>query len=266
MNRKNFGELITVLRTEHATHGQIWSQEKLGEISGLKRLVIGNIERGKKKQLEPETLLALSDALQLSAMERKELFIAAAGIDVYKIFHDDPNLYLAELIQTLDSIQVPSFIMDPYGDIVALNPLLLAFYQVDKNDLDKSNLKSKYNIMRVLFSDEFSAQRQLMGKSWEKFAHSAILSFRAVSLRYRAEKYFKATFADLITNYPLFDKFWKVSPLMQNEYKPLTDNNVVILEIGGNSYKTVTSSITSVTPKGELYMYSTISQNKVSSE
>lgn len=255
MNKQDFGTLIAELRQEHVLSGKVWTREILGEKSGLGKNVIDNIERGEKAHIEPETLYALCEVLQLSSLERKELFIAASGIDAHKIFEDEPIEYYIALERILAKSQLPAFIIDPYGDVIALNPIILKFYQVTKDDLENSSLVSKYNIMRILFSPEFSMQRQLMGNSWHPFALRTIHTFRAVSLRYRAKPYFKKLVQEMASEYPKFASYWQGSSLWKDEFKPFSDNVSFSYKLLNFTFEIASSTITSVTSSGELILF-----------
>ena len=155
-------------------------------------------------------------------------------------------------------IRVPAFIIDPYGDVIALNPLILAFYQTSKEQLDKSELLSRYNMMRLLFSPEFSLHRSLMGKSWYSFAHQTIHIFRAMNLRYRTSPYFKKLVTEMSVEYPLFLSYWQGSPFIQRDQNHFMDNSRFSYQLFNINFEVISSTITSATPEGELLLYSFI--------
>jgi DNA-binding Xre family transcriptional regulator len=256
LDRQDFGALIAELRQEHSTLNKTWTREMLGEKSGLGKNIVDNIEQGKKAHIEPETLQALCDALELSLLERKELFLAASGIDAVKAPNVNSLDYLQAQEEIVEKSQSPCFIMSPYGDILGLNPIILKFYQITKKQLDESSLLSRYNIMRLLFSPEFSMQRNLMGQSWAPFAHRTIQTFRARSLRYRARPRFKELIAEMTDAYPLFASYWQGAPLMKQDYNPVLDNSRFSYALLGFKFEVATTTIVSVTPHGELILYS----------
>ena len=79
MDKKAFGKLLAVLRDE--VH---WTQADLAEMVEVETGVISNLERGTKKNLEPELLFRLANALGLTTLERREFFLAASGFCKYR--------------------------------------------------------------------------------------------------------------------------------------------------------------------------------------
>src|SRR5690606_36315263 len=76
MNRKEFGQLLATLRQDLD-----WTQFQLSEYANVDNAVISQIERGVKKFFEPELLFRLANTLQLTTLERRELFLAASGLE-----------------------------------------------------------------------------------------------------------------------------------------------------------------------------------------
>ena len=62
MRRSEFGKLIAALRQEHLDeYGKPWTQQVLGQKTGLGKITIGKIERGQRGYIEEDTLCGLSD-------------------------------------------------------------------------------------------------------------------------------------------------------------------------------------------------------------
>lgn len=251
MNRKDFGELVRTLREE-----QGWSQEEFGEITLLEKTIIGKIERGKQVNLTESIVVSLADSLELTPVERKEFLIAAAGIDQKKMFKDEPIVFLDALLGILSNVRLPAFILDQFGDVVAVNPLCLAFYGVTKEELDNSTDLSKYNLMRILFSSDITMKSNLLEQERNTFSHNTILIYRGLTLRSRAHPYFRALFNELCKKHKEFKHYWIAAPQLQKTYKPLMNNASVELRLGETHLKTTSSTITSVTPAGDLNFYS----------
>ena len=216
MNRKEFGQLLATLRQDLN-----WTQFKLAEYSGVDEAVISQIERGVKKYFESELLVNIANALQLTTLERRELFLAASGLDQRQMVRqpssgattdtNHPTKILNHLIDILKCMQMPSFISDVYGDAIAANQAVLNFFRIPESMLGVvGQVPAGYNTMRMTFS------RDLVGRSnvsdnWDAYAMATMSSYRAATLRYRAKPYFKyllKIFRDPI-EYPLFDRFWK---------------------------------------------------------
>ncbi len=135
MNRKEFGELLSALRQDMG-----WTQFQLAEYSGIDDAVISQMERGVKKFFEPDQLFCLANAFQLTTLERREFIFAASGLDENQIVRQPSALMstdgfnskkiLDRLIVLAGQIRLPAFITDVYGDVLAANYMMLAFYNV----------------------------------------------------------------------------------------------------------------------------------------
>lgn len=264
MKSKDFGKLIVAVRKQRTDEdGKVLTQVKLAQEINLSKEIVGSIERGGKANLNSDILLALAKALELTNAERKEFFIAASGIENESIPQDDPpEVVLGELLRIMEQIHLPSFIMDSFGDIVAINPAALKMYNTDLSVFQDSHVKPairpvKWSTMRFVFSPEFDSQRKMMGESWLQFAHSTMAIFRARSFRYRAHPYFRYIFPKLNKEFRLFRSYWQVAPFQ--EYKQFADNTFLSMRYPGvGAIHTVSSSITAITMHGELLLYSFI--------
>ena len=140
MPRLEFGSLVGLLRSELG-----WTQSQLSENAEIDSATLSNIERGAKKHLDPELLLRLANALQLTSLERREFFLASCGLDQKDIVRQ-PSLatpsdtcnhkeLLAKLGGLMAQMYAPAFLADVYGDVVAVNNILLETLQIDANVL-----------------------------------------------------------------------------------------------------------------------------------
>ncbi len=265
MNRQDFGKLIIALRKEHSDeNAEIWTQQKLAEEANLTPVIVGNIERGKKANLEPETLLALANALRLTNGERKEFILAASRIDNEDIPQDNPpEVILNELLGILENMRLPAFIMDSFGETVAGNEGSLRMFNVDESVVRDSSVNQaiRFNIMRFVCSEEFNSQRKMMGEVWPRFIHSTMTIFRTASLRYRAHPYFRYIFPEL-KQFRLFRDYWKIILSQEQEYRQYIDNILFSAnhpQLG--SVQSITSAIRSVTKSGDLYLFSFVPLN-----
>ncbi len=225
MNRKDFGKLITALRKEHTDpDDKVWTQEQLANETNLSHQQIGDIERGEKANIEPDTILALAKALELTTTERKEFFLAASGVENEDIAPNNvPVVVLNEMLQIIKDIHLPALIMDAYGELVAINQGTVTLYRLDMDDFQNSSINqaTKFNFMRLVFSEEFESQRTMMGESWTTFANETVAIFRTISFRYRASAYFRYILPEL-RKFKLFRKYWETAPYQ--EYKQYLDN------------------------------------------
>lgn len=140
MNHKDFGQLVAALRREHRyldkdSKVRFWSQERLAEVANLSEDTIIKIEGGRKRNLSPDILLKLAQALNLTTEERVEFFMAANDLDDRQIIRcpDNPHDTLQHLVQTLQQTYLPAFIIDTYCDVLAVNEAVLMIFNVSDN-------------------------------------------------------------------------------------------------------------------------------------
>jgi transcriptional regulator with XRE-family HTH domain len=260
MNRKDFGELLSALRQDLG-----WTQSELAEYADVDDAVISQIERGVKKYFEPELLLCLANALQLTTLERREFVLAASGMDSTQMvrqptlgtttdtFH--PSKIIDRLLEIMRELRVPCFLSDVYGDVIAANMAVIRFFNVPPTMFESaSQVPAGYNTMRITFNKDLVG-RTHVSDNWDEYAMSTMLSYRVSTLRYRAKPYFKyliKVFRNPV-EYPLFDRYWKrVSSIEQDRIM-----NTDIFSYYHHTYgeiKYLTLGITTMTSFGELFL------------
>lgn len=218
--QKKFGFLVKTLRqemeyieqdkNENKNSNRIsWTQKVLAEKTKLSYATMRKIEEGKKQKIMDDELVALANALQLTSQERIEFIIAASFIDNHHIVKtlDSGDAPLTALIDQLSGTNLPLYISDVYGDIVAANSIVTELYKVDKRVLTfgLSEGISRFNIMRFVFSDNF---KNLLRMNWFTDAKSNVQYFRGESLRYRVTKYWQKTFKELLDMDKKFRQIW----------------------------------------------------------
>ncbi len=256
MNKKQFGQLIAALRKELLDeNGKQWTQIKLAETTDLSEELIKNLENGRKVNLETDILTKLADVLKLTSGEREQLFLAASGVgekDIAQKQHD-PEIILGDLINLMEKVQSPAFILDPFADIVASNLVLALFHDFDPNIFqnESTNNPAQYNIMRLAFAPEFDRQRKGIA-DWDDLSQRMMAMFRVVSFRHRAHPYYQVLLKGLLA-YPWFKKVWREE--RQPEYR-FTDN----LWFRMNHPKfgiinCMSNTVTAITSIGDLKLY-----------
>lgn len=260
MNRRDFGELISTLRQDMG-----WTQAQLAEFAGLDIAVISQVERGVKKYFDPELLICLANALQLTTLERREFIFAASGLEETQnvrqpvmgtttdTFH--PGRIIDHLTSIMGQSRLPSFLNDVYGDVIAANTSVIRFFHVPAALLESAgSVPAGYNTMRITFGNELVG-RSHVAENWNDYAMSTMLSYRVSTLRYRAKPYFKylmKTFRNPL-EYPLFDRFWKrVSSMEQDRIMNSDMFHYRHAEYGDIKY--LTSGITTHTSFGDLFL------------
>ncbi len=265
MNREDFGKLIAALRKEHEDEDlKSWTQAKLAEEANLALGItlfnedtISNIERG-KRSVEQEALQALATALQLTSGERKEFFLAAAGIDSQGIPRQEnsPEEVFSELLDYLKQMHLPATLLDQYCDCLAVNHTLIELYDLASCGWtlgSQENKRFPHNEMRFLFSDDIAHHlRECMGEHWPSYAANSMMLFRTRSLRYRDTPYFKELLVDLKKS-RLFKRYWR------EVYYQEKDHNFNAVDIRMNSPRwgsisCFTTTRTAIATAGELYL------------
>lgn len=260
MNRKEFGQLLATLRQQLD-----WTQFELSEYADLDEAVISQIERGVKKFFEPDLLFRLANALQLTTLERREFFLAASGLDQNQIVRQasagvntdvfNARKALDKMIELTGLVRLPAFLGDVYGDVIAVNMMILSFFKVPAAFIEEADrVPGGYNTARFNFGKDLVA-RNLVVDNWDHFALNSMRTFRENSLRYRAKPYFKylmKIFRNPI-EYPLFNRYWKMVSSVEQDKEVSADYfNFRHAEFGEIKY--TSSSTVSITSFGELYL------------
>jgi hypothetical protein len=220
MNRVEFGKLVASLRREHEDEeGLPWTQARFASeanaITGVELLseaIVGSIEQG-RRGMDGETLLALAEGLRLTSGERKEFFLASCGIENEEIprQENDPQEVVSLLIDRMKETYLPSYVMDSYYDIVAINPTLWrALFEEFSWTVDLTiDQPFPANLLYGAFREEAAHHWETaMGEDWSEFAHQHMMLFRTFTLRYRATEYFQALLQEM-KQYRLFKRYWR---------------------------------------------------------
>ena len=261
MNRKDFGQLLATLRLELDK-----TQFQLSELAEVDEAIISQIERGVKKFFEPDLLFRLANALQLTTLERREFFLAASGLEQDQIVRQ-PSLatntdvfnarkMVDKLVDLTGQVRLPAFLSDVYGDAVAANRMILAFFEVPSMILETApQVPGGFNTVRVNFGKE-SVVHDRIEENWNGYALNAMRSFREHSLRYRAQPYFKYLM-NVFRNpveYPFFDRYWKMVSSTEQDKEINTDTFAFRHDHYGPVSYTASSTIT-ITSFGELFLF-----------
>ena len=187
---QSFGRVAAVLRAERRDEdGLPWTQERLGEATGLGVHIIRKVEQGKRAP-DPDLVARLGVTLQLTLWEQRELAALALG--------DPPTSPPAEpgagererrrQLVVLASISLPAFLYDDYGDLVAANTGATGLVGLSRETLeaDASWQHARFHTMRVICEPALGYASRL-GADWEQVAVRQMLFFRRVSLKRRAE-------------------------------------------------------------------------------
>jgi transcriptional regulator with XRE-family HTH domain len=260
MNRVEFGQLVAALRAEHLDeYGRPWTQAKLAAATQLPVTMIGKIERGEKANLEADVLLKLAGALMLTSWERKEFFLAASGVDheCIPLQSSAPGMILRDLTEIMEQLQGPAFLIDNLCNLLYVNPMFLALYDLEKQDFEEGEYSSltHYHLIRLFFAPEFERQRRMMGhEPWSEFADRMVRLFRVTTFNGRATGDFQTLLVEL-KKYRLFWHKWQ-SVHFQDGDQVYNHNLFAVRHPKWGMLRCLFDPITAVTPQGELHLYS----------
>lgn len=259
MNRKDFGKLVAGLRQDLG-----WTQAQLAEITEIDEPIISQIERGVKKHFEPEQLVQIADALQLSTLERREFFLASTVIAKWEMVRPNfphstsdaanPEVVLKTIEELGAFVTMPAYVIDPYYDFIMVNPVFMALFDVDASMVQQlSDSPLGFNSIHLTFGKGLLARKQ-MTQNWEAFALTSMRGFREVSMRYRATPYFDYLMKHFKNpaEYPFFDRYWKMAALSETDKA----GNYDIFDYNDQKYghlKYMVAATYIVTAFGELF-------------
>jgi hypothetical protein len=271
MNRKELGKLIAALRKENFdAEGNRLTQATLAERAQrldpqcpLNELIIGKIERGERANLDEHLLLSLANALELTAGERREFFLAASGFDNRQIYDASqaPDDILAAASQMLADIRLPALLLDTYLDVIAVNDILLRLYETTAGELaQRIRQPAGFNLLGYIFSPDFERQRAGMSQQgWNGFAAGNVIYFRRVTLLYRTTDYFAALFAQLRRNRE-FRWFWEQVFYEEKRYFVGGESLGMGTEDSGR-FRYLTTPMVTLTPYGNLEIITHVPRN-----
>jgi len=256
MEHKKFGRLVAALRQEMG-----WTQAQLAQFARVDYPLVSQVERGVKSLLERELLLKLAEAFQLTTLERREFFLASTGLESGQLVRSpvggaaEAEQSLRRMLDLLESLRLPAFLLDAYTDVLALNFTAFAFFQIPPEMMAGAmQVPGGMNALRLVFGRELAARSHMIS-NWEFYALSTMRFFRGTSLRYRATPYYEylmKSFRDP-SEYPLFERYWRmVSAVDQDRDGTYERFEYDHDSFGHLSYEVVTTVC--LTPEGELYL------------
>lgn len=260
MDRKDFGKLLSMLRQDMGL-----TQFQLAEYAQVDEAVISQMERGVKKYFEPELLIKLANSFHLTTIERKEFFLAASGIANGQVVRQpsaalktdtiNSEKVLAKMVQIIEKLTIPAFIMDVYADVLASNNAAFTFFNTPVELLTSAPfVAGGFNTVRFMFGKDLSARSHIT-ENWDNYAVGSMRFVRENSLRYRATPYFQylmKSFQNPV-EYPLFNRYWK----MVSSFEQDRESNVDVFSYTHDEYgplQYATATTVSITPHGELFL------------
>ncbi|MCB0117230.1 MAG: hypothetical protein KDD84_24190, partial [Caldilineaceae bacterium] len=276
MDHKTFGKLVAALRrAQFNEDGERFTQAMLADkareldpSTPLTDLLIGKIERGERAILDRAVLLSLIAALDLTLGERQVFLQLASGLenaDLYPI-RGDATAILETATRRVAELQLPALLLDQYLDVIAVNALVLPFYQVSILDLQKrAGEPAAFNLLSLIFSDGFAHMREQMPRQqWHAFAVGNVIYFRRTTMPYRMTAYFQYLFERLWRSRD-FRWFWE-----QVHYEDhLSFVGGEVFEMGdavGGALRFLTAPLVQLTPFGNLEIITHIPRNEATAD
>jgi len=260
MNRKEFGQLILSLR-----QSLDWTQFQLAEYAEIDEAVISQLERGVKKFLEPELIFRLMNTLQLTTIERREFTLAASGLDESQIVRQpsasvrtdtfDAVKIVERMANLVGEIRLPAYLADDYGDVIAANRIILAFYRVPPSVLEEApHILGGFNTVHLNFGRDLIGRNHVLD-NWDGYAINSMRAFRENSFHVRQKPYFKNLMKAFHNpaEYPFFDRYWKMVSSTEDDKELNMDYfSYKHPEFGDLKYNT--AETVSITSFGKLHL------------
>jgi len=254
MNLAEFGLLVKTLRqSNHDEYGKRWTRESLSEKIHLTPHQLGRLERGDRKYLDNITLQFLAESLNLTALEQKELLLAAIGLPDKEIYGlAEREVSFSEITDPLEKVLMPAFIMDVYADMIAANSALLKLWMLTPELLAYAEtIPAGFNVVNFMYSSQ-SGFKAMIGPRWREYALIEIYLFRRSSLRFRHTAYFQHVFQTLLKEKE-FDIDWYSSHRNTTHYNfTYVDYSYVHPFYGPLSYLITETGISTI--KDNLYL------------
>lgn len=220
--RKELGEFLQALRqrgtpeefgfpagTRRRTQGL--RREEVAQLAGISATWYTWIEQGREVNVSAEALERLATALKLSKSERTYLFDMAD--------RRDPQAHILEvdtapdaLINMLNSIQIPAYIMGRTWDVLAWNQSASDLF-TGWLDTAKQN-DTRPNLLRFVF--QYPGARQFV-VDWEMRARRLVAEFRADCRSRLEEPELKRLVSELSQVSAEFERFWKQHDVLERQ-------------------------------------------------
>lgn len=159
------------------------------------------------------------------------------------------------MVQIIEQLNIPAFIMDVYADVLAVNNSAFTFFNTPLDLVaSASSVAGGFNTVRMMFGKELY-MRSRITENWDHYAVGSMRFVRENSLRYRAKPYFQylmKSFRNPV-EYPLFNRYWKLVSSFEQD----RESNVDVFSYTHDEYgplRYATSTTVSITPHGELFL------------
>lgn len=219
--RKELGEFLTAMRqrgtpeefgfpagARRRTQGL--RREEVAQLASISATWYTWIEQGREVNVSAEALERLASALKLSKSERTYLFDMAD--------RRDPKAHMLEadtapetLLQMLESIAIPAYILGRTWDVLAWNIPASALF-IDW--LEKIEPDTRPNLLRFVF---LHANAKQFVVDWELRARRLVAEFRADCRSRLEETELKRLVNELSQASADFERFWKQHDVLERQ-------------------------------------------------
>ncbi|MDO9050198.1 MAG: helix-turn-helix transcriptional regulator [Methylotenera sp.] len=186
-------------------------REEVAQLVGISATWYTWIEQGRKVNVSAEALERFATALKLTKSERTYLFDMAD--------RRDPQAHMLEadtapdtLVNMLDSIQIPAYIMGRTWDLLAWNKPAEALFSGWLDVWNKESLQP--NLLRFVF---LHANAKQFVVNWELRARRLVAEFRADCRSRLEEPALQKLVYELTQANPEFDRFWKQHDVLERQ-------------------------------------------------
>jgi transcriptional regulator with XRE-family HTH domain len=219
--RKELGEFLSAMRqrgtpeefgfpagARRRTQGL--RREEVAQLAGISATWYTWIEQGREVNVSAEALERLASALKLSKSERSYLFDMADRRDP-QAHHLEADTAPETLIQMLESIAIPAYILGRTWDVLAWNAPASTLF-VDW--LDKAKPDKRPNLLRFVF---LYANAKQFVVDWELRARRLVAEFRADCRSRLEETELKRLVNELSQASADFERFWKQHDVLERQ-------------------------------------------------
>jgi transcriptional regulator with XRE-family HTH domain len=183
-------------------------REELAELAGVSVDYYTRLEQGRERHPSDQVLDSLARTLRLSADEAGHLFRLARPIGALAEPQPAPAVGPDVLGMINAQLRVPVAVLGPALDVLALNPVGVAFY---------SGFTRTNNLLQMIFCDPVATT---FFDDWELTARATIASVRATSAQFPRHRRIAEVVAELTEASPAFAALWttqeiKLSPCVE---------------------------------------------------
>jgi transcriptional regulator with XRE-family HTH domain len=220
--RKELGEFLTAMRQRGAPEEygfpagvrrrtQGLRREEVAQLASISATWYTWIEQGREVKVSAEALERLATALKLSKSERTYLFEMAD--------RRDPHAHILEadtapetLINMLNNIQIPAYIMGRTWDLLAWNTQANQLFTGWLDIAESSDTRP--NLLRFVFLNSNAKQFVV---EWEMRARRLVAEFRADCRSRLEEPELKRLVIELSQTSADFERFWKHHDVLERQ-------------------------------------------------